>query len=198
MGGEGCEAFSGWPEPAVGFRTGKLDLENGARWARWARSPECERDFPPEAARECTSFQRVLATRCFRPDRLMSALTAFACEILSVPALAPPPLSFESLHPTETEAATPTLLITTAGADPSKELSDFAAAAVGAARYASLAMGGGTQGVAAALLAGAARDGTWLCFQNLHLVVAWLPALEKALAALKPHADFRLWRAPPL
>lgn len=29
--------------------------------------------------------------------------------------------------------------------------------------------------------------------QNLHLVVGWLPVLEKELAALKPHARFRLW-----
>ena len=29
--------------------------------------------------------------------------------------------------------------------------------------------------------------------QNLHLVVGWLSVLEKELAALKPHARFRLW-----
>jgi len=98
----------------------RLDLENAARWSRWARSPECERDFPPEAVRECTPFQRVLVTRCFRPDRLMSALSAFACEVLRVPSLSPPPLSFTTLYETETEARTPTLLITTAGADPSR------------------------------------------------------------------------------
>ncbi|KAH8059566.1 dynein light chain binding protein [Aureococcus anophagefferens] len=98
----------------------RLDLENAARWSRWARSPECERDFPPEAVRECTPFQRVLVTRCFRPDRLMSALSAFACEVLRVPSLSPPPLSFATLYETETEARTPTLLITTAGADPSR------------------------------------------------------------------------------
>ena len=171
----------------------KLDLENGTRWNRWARSPECEREFPPEAVRECTPFQRVLITRCFRPDRLMSALNAFACEVLQVPSLSPPPLSFASLYSIETEARTPTLLITTAGADPSKELADFAASVVGADHYAALAMGGGTHDLAMQLLADASVAGSWLCFQNLHLVVAWLPALEKALAALAPHDCFRLW-----
>ncbi|KAH8054009.1 dynein light chain binding protein [Aureococcus anophagefferens] len=189
---------------ALGGLVRRLDLENAARWSRWARSPECERDFPPEAVRECTPFQRVLVTRCFRPDRLMSALSAFACEVLRVPSLSPPPLSFATLYETETEARTPTLLITTAGADPSrgaaraegadpsKELADFAASVVGADRYTSLAMGGGTHDLAMSLLADASAAGTWLCFQNLHLVVAWLPALEKALAGVEQRCAFRV------
>lgn len=37
------------------------------------------------------------------------------------------------------------------------------------------------------------QAGDWLCLKNLHLVVAWLPSLEKELSALEPHADFRLW-----
>lgn len=37
------------------------------------------------------------------------------------------------------------------------------------------------------------QAGDWLCLKNLHLVVAWLPCLEKELSALETHADFRLW-----
>lgn len=37
------------------------------------------------------------------------------------------------------------------------------------------------------------QAGDWLCLKNLHLVVAWLPSLEKELSSLEPHADFRLW-----
>ena len=46
----------------------------------------------------------------------------------------------------------PTLMITTAGADPSKELEEFAASVVGKDHYQELAMGGGQQQVAEALL----------------------------------------------
>ena len=38
-----------------------------------------------------------------------------------------------------------------------------------------------------------AFSGDWLCLKNLHLVVAWLPKLEKEFNALKPHKRFRLW-----
>ena len=39
----------------------------------------------------------------------------------------------------------------------------------------------------------AAKAGHWLCLKNLHLVVHWVPELEKELSALQPHASFRLW-----
>ena len=37
------------------------------------------------------------------------------------------------------------------------------------------------------LLREAIRNGTWLCLKNLHLVVGWLPTLEKELSSLEPH-----------
>lgn len=56
-------------------------------------------------------------------------------------------------------------------------------------------MGGGQQQAALDLLSSAAANGTWLCLKNLHLVVAWLPTLEKAISALagSMHKEFRLW-----
>ena len=43
------------------------------------------------------------------------------------------------------------------------------------------------------LLTECARTGDWLCLKNLHLVVAWLPTLEKEIYVLKAHEDFRLF-----
>ena len=54
-------------------------------------------------------------------------------------------------------------------------------------------MGGGQQERALKLLHKCAESGSWLCLQNLHLVVAWLPTLEKELSSLKAHESFRLW-----
>jgi len=87
----------------------------------------------------------------------------------------------------------PLLIVTTTGADPSQEIEEFAARCVGKDRYKGLAMGGGQQEIALTLLRSAASSGDWLCLQNLHLVVAWLPTLEKEINQLKPHKDFRLF-----
>jgi dynein heavy chain 2 len=84
-------------------------------------------------------------------------------------------------------------MIVSAGADPSKELEEFAHAVVGKEGYRELAMGGGQQPVAMAMLKAAADSGGWLCLKNLHLVVAWLPDLEKELNVLQPQPKFRLW-----
>ena len=56
-------------------------------------------------------------------------------------------------------------------------------------------MGGGQQETALELLREAAREGDWLCLKNLHLVVAWLPTLEKAISSLisSMQPNFRLW-----
>jgi dynein heavy chain 2 len=167
-----------------------LDLENQSKWHRFATSLEAERDFP--AGRGITPFQRVLIVQALRPDRLQSAILNFCCDILRVDSVSPPPLSLSHLL-SESNPNNPILLISSAGADASKELEEFASKTVGASQYEELAMGGGQQDVAISMLSRAAASGTWLCLKNLHLVVAWLPTLEKHLSSIQPHPDFRLW-----
>ena len=79
------------------------------------------------------------------------------------------------------------------GADPSKELQEFAEKTVGSGQYEELAMGGGQQDIAMELVRNAADMGSWVCLKNVHLVVSWLPLLEKELSSLEIHSDFRLW-----
>lgn len=40
-------------------------------------------------------------------------------------------------------------------------------------------MGQGQADLAVQMLKECARNGDWLCLKNLHLVVSWLPVLEK-------------------
>ncbi|KAJ3052007.1 hypothetical protein HK097_006986 [Rhizophlyctis rosea] len=93
----------------------------------------------------------------------------------------------------ETVAIQPILFITTPGADPSQELRDFAAQEVGLDNYHQIAMGQGQGEVAVEVLRECASSGGWLCLQNVHLVIGWLPTLEKELATTKLHENFRLW-----
>ena len=170
----------------------QLELDNGAKWKRFAASPECE--MPSAFPAKCTPCQRLLVIKAIRPDRLMSAMQQFALDVLRLPSISPPSLSFAQLVDA-TSPTQPILLITTPGSDPSKDLSDFAADSIGLDKYRDLAMGGGQQQTASEYLTAAARDGDWLCLKNLHLVVAWLPTLEKSIASLSTsvHPNFRLW-----
>lgn len=116
--------------------------------------------------------------QAFRPDRLQSSILQFVTDVLRIDTVSPPPLSLSAFH-AESNHTTPLLFISSPGADPSKELQEFAAKTVGLGNYEELAMGGGQQEIAQSLLRSAAANGTWLCLKNLHLVVAWLPTLEK-------------------
>lgn len=54
-------------------------------------------------------------------------------------------------------------------------------------------MGQGQSEVALSLLKQCASEGKWLCIQNLHLAIGWIPVLESELQSSKPHEKFKLF-----
>ncbi|TPX70937.1 hypothetical protein SpCBS45565_g01524 [Spizellomyces sp. 'palustris'] len=167
-----------------------LNFSDTESWSRWMKDPSCEVELPNPKS---SGFQKVLVVQALRPDRLLTTMNKFCCNVIGIESLAPLPLNMSRLHAEETTAREPILFITTAGADPSQELKDFAVQHVGADKYQQVAMGQGQGELAISLLREAAMSGGWLCLQNVHLVTGWLPQLEKELSSIKPHEGFRLW-----
>ncbi|TPX62627.1 hypothetical protein PhCBS80983_g00247 [Powellomyces hirtus] len=149
-------------------------------------------DWMDEAS-SLRNFVTQAELQALRPDRLLSAMNNFCCTVLGMSSLAPPPLNLERLFTQESLPKEPILFITTAGADPSQELKEFASRTVGDDHYHQVAMGQGQGDVAIALLRQTAPKGGWLCLQNVHLVTSWLPTLEKELGSVATHPSFRLW-----
>ncbi|XP_024132434.1 cytoplasmic dynein 2 heavy chain 1 [Oryzias melastigma] len=169
-----------------------LCLSDSDLWLSFMQSSQCEQEIPSAIAKKMSRFQQVLMVQAVRPDRLQSAMTAFASQALSMKELSPPPLNLRRLY-AETMEWEPVLIIISPGADPSQELAELAAETVGRDSYHEISMGQGQADVALATLRECSRNGDWLCLKNLHLVTAWLPLLEKELNVLRPHANFRLW-----
>ena len=167
------------------------DLEDGGKWSDWMRSPNAEACVPSGAPHGASVFAELLLVQAMRPDRLASAMSAFVCGELGVESIAPAPLSMHRVCE-EASASSPVLFIVTPGSDPSQELEEHAASR-GEGRYHQLAMGQGQAEEALRLLRECARTGDWLCLKNLHLVVSWLPTLEKEVYALDAHPEFRLF-----
>jgi dynein heavy chain 2 len=167
-----------------------LELDDKGKWQYFIKSREAEKDFP--SIRGISPFQKVLILQAFRPDRLQSALLLFCTDILHIDSISPPSLSIAAIH-SESDTHIPLLFISSPGADPSKELEEYAMKTIGSGQYEELAMGGGQQEVAIKMLRSAAQNGSWLCLKNLHLVVSWLPTLEKELSSLQAEGEFRLW-----
>uniref|UniRef100_A0A4W6FB67 Cytoplasmic dynein 2 heavy chain 1 n=1 Tax=Lates calcarifer TaxID=8187 RepID=A0A4W6FB67_LATCA len=182
-----------------------LCLSDSDLWLSFSQSSQCEQEIPSSIAKKITPFQQLLLVQAVRPDRLQSAMAAFASQALGMKELSPPPLNLRRLY-TETLEWEPVLIIISPGADPSQELAELAAETIGRDNYHEvISMGQGQADVALATLRECSRNGDWLCLKNLHLVTAWLPLLEKELNVLHPKAGFRLWltaevhpRFPPI
>ncbi|KAF6261448.1 ATP-binding dynein motor region D5-domain-containing protein [Scenedesmus sp. NREL 46B-D3] len=174
-------------------------LHDARIWAPWAASTtgagangssSSSAEFVPAAAAgRLTGLQQLILVAAFKPECLSAAAGKLVCQLLRLPALTPAPLSMRQLLDTQDSSSSrePVLFITTPGADPSQELAAFAESQVGRDRLHEVAMGQGQSEVALQLLRG-------MC-QNLHLVVAWLPLLEKEVHSLPGHAlhpGFRL------
>ncbi|XJO78526.1 hypothetical protein BDV3_002952 [Batrachochytrium dendrobatidis] len=159
-------------------------------WINWISSPNCDAIFPRE---KTSAFQRLLVVQALRPDRLLTSMAAFSCNALAMDNLAPPALELKQFFDKETISSEPVLFITTSGADPTQELRDLAMTEVGAENYYQISMGQGQGELAIELLRKASNEGGWIFLQNIHLVINWVPILEKELLFLKPHSKFRLW-----
>lgn len=170
-----------------------LELDDTNLWSQFTASSQCERDFPPDIFKKITPFQQLLVIQAIRPDRLQSAMERFSAHALGLKELSPSTLSLKKLYAIETVPSEPILMIISPGADPSHEIQELAEQVVGGEHYHQVAMGQGQSNIALQLLHSCANNGDWLCLKNLHLVIPWLPTLEKELNMLEPHQGFRLW-----
>lgn len=169
----------------------KAGLDDESVWRQWIGINDCEKNFPSD--RRLTLFQQLIVLQALRPDRLPIAMKEFACKILNLKDISPSTTSIKYIYETETNASEPILIIISPGSDPSEELRELGELVVGKQNYHEIAMGQGQMEIALELLKKCSINGGWLCLKNLHLVVSWLPVLEKELNLLKPNENFRLW-----
>ncbi|KAJ3390612.1 Cytoplasmic dynein 2 heavy chain 1 [Lobulomyces angularis] len=166
-------------------------------WIPWIKSANCEQSFYQSLKLSLTdhvsAFQKLLIVQALRPDRLLSAMTDFACKVLSIESLAPASLNIKKILDEESIPTEPILFITTPGADPSAEIRELGEKQVGTGNFFEISMGQGQGELAIEKLVDCCKEGKWLHLQNVHLVTSWLPTLEKELGLLKPNQNFRLW-----
>jgi len=156
-------------------------------------------DAPGEApvvGQSLSPFQRLLLTRAAREEKSVIAVREFVRAYLGPFFCEPPPFDLEGSFE-DSSAQTPIIFITSPGADPIDYLLKLAGEKGKAGpTFKIISLGQGQGPIAEAAMEGARRSGDWVCLQNCHLSVSWLPKLEVILEQTTgqgEHPDYRLW-----
>lgn len=171
------------------------DQPDGWRELYESREPH-EIPFPGVWNTKITTFQKLLALRCLRPDKMVPAFQNFVVEQMGRKFVEPPPFDLASSYE-DSSSCTPLIFILSPGADPMTQLLKFADdRKFGGSKLQSISLGQGQGPIAARMIEQAASTGTWVVLQNCHLAVSWMTTLEKICEDLTPETtkpDFRLW-----
>ena len=178
-------------------------------WSIWITSREAEKDILDgrSGLPSLTPLEVLLIISVLRPERLESALSLYAVQLLGLyksvdtesinwlqdslaPLYAPFSLAQLSSNSEDQLAWSPStrepvfFMTANDGSDPSQELEEFAVRHVGAEAYHQLAMGQGQCDLAMTLLQDCAKNGHWLCLKNIHFVSSWLPKLQHTIKSI--------------
>ncbi len=140
-------------------------------------------------------LQRLVLIRCTRSDRVIFASTSFIVNNLGPKFVEPPPFDLGTVF-NDSKETTPLIFVLSPGIDPISSLSQFATQIGMGSKLKSLALGQGQSVIASRMIEEGMRNGDWVFLANCHLMLSWMPTLEKIVEGLQsssPHKDFRLW-----
>uniref|UniRef100_A0A8D0FU01 Dynein heavy chain n=1 Tax=Strix occidentalis caurina TaxID=311401 RepID=A0A8D0FU01_STROC len=121
------------------------------------------------------------------PEQLNNTLTitTFVTDKLGKKFVEPPPFDLTKSY-LDSNSTIPLIFVLSPGADPMSSL----------LKLANDKDGQGQGSIAAKMIQKGMEEGTWVCLQNCHLAVSWMPMLEKICEEFnseKCHPVFRLW-----
>uniref|UniRef100_A0A669PGZ6 Dynein axonemal heavy chain 12 n=1 Tax=Phasianus colchicus TaxID=9054 RepID=A0A669PGZ6_PHACC len=175
--------------------------ENIGEWQKIYDSKEPQ-SFPlPEPLNNALNeLQKMIILRCLRPDKVKSnigpAITTFVTEKLGKKFVEPPPFDLTKSY-SDSNSTIPLIFVLSPGADPmsSKYPQKVKTEMIGS-KFQSISLGQGQGPIATKMIQEGMEEGAWVCLQNCHLAVSWMPMLEKIceeFSSEKCHPFFRLW-----
>ena len=171
--------------------------ENTAEWKLWYDNKDPQNAaFPKAFENKLSIFQKTIVMRCFRPDKVVPMIIKFVESQMGPKFIDPPPFDLGLCYADSTNNV-PLLFVLSPGADPMAALMKFANDQnMGGEKFNAISLGQGQGAIAERMIADASKNGGWVCLQNCHLAVSWMPTLEKLCEEMKPdkiHKNFRLW-----
>ncbi|KAJ1435246.1 dynein heavy chain, partial [Ochromonadaceae sp. CCMP2298] len=168
---------------------------HGAKWEKVMES-----DKPSDLIDELLGdtydiFKKLCVLRCLRPDVVVPAVQHFISESMGNKFIEPPPFDLKGCFEVS-KCTTPLIFVLTPGAAPMTELMKLAEEMGFGSKLSAISLGQGQGPIAENAIQDAADKGTWVCLQNCHLSISWMPTLEKICEEFSEdtlHPNFRLW-----
>jgi dynein heavy chain len=182
-------------EKLTNFRGFLSSVEQSPRdWKTWYRSPNPEtKPLPGDWNNKLDDFQRMVVLRSMRTDRVIHAVSTFITTNVGPEFVQPPVLNLLEVVRDSTPVQ-PLIFVLSTGADPTnmlRQLSDEQQI-----EFKPTALGQGQAPYAMSLMDEGKKFGHWVFLANCHLMLSWLPTLEKIIMGFEtdnPHPNFRLW-----
>ncbi|KQS52177.1 uncharacterized protein Dere_GG12117, isoform B [Drosophila erecta] len=171
------------------------DMENYTkRWRKFMASDTPEREQFPGEWKHRTPLQKLCIIRSLRPDRMTYAMRQFVEQTMgrSYAEIQTPPFGaiFQELN-----AATPAFFILSPGVDPIRDVERYGQRQgfhSESDTLVNISLGQGQELLAEQAIIGALESGQqWVILQNIHLVVNWLPTLEKLIERIVLQSESR-------
>lgn len=163
-------------------------------WKAWYMSGKPEEEvMPGEWSNKCSEMQKLCILRSLRIDRVMFGAARFIASNIGPEFVEPPAFDLKAVYDTS-NSKTPLIFVLSPGVDPTAGI--FQLAALVGQKVENVALGQGQAPTAVRMIEEGLKNGTWVFLANCHLMLSWMPTLEKMIEAFvegNPHKNFRLW-----
>ncbi|KYN02640.1 Dynein heavy chain 1, axonemal [Cyphomyrmex costatus] len=132
---------------------------------------------------ELDDFEKLLVLKYLRPDKITNAMQIYLAKYLGQQFVEPQTTELLVIYE-ESSNTTPIVFIFSPGTDPAAELYNFVEKLKMDRKFYSISLGQGQEFRAQIMLKESAEMGTWLFFQNCHLVPSWMPKLKFLIETL--------------
>jgi len=143
-----------------------------------------------------STFQRLAVVRALREEKVVFAVREYVGTELGKPFMEAPPFDLSGAFD-DSSAQSPIIFVLSPGADPIDYLLKLAKErGKDGPGFRLISLGQGQGPIAERMMEAARLSGDWVCLQNCHLAVSWLPKLEQILeqtSGTNEHEEYRLW-----
>jgi len=173
-------------------------IENQPAWRAYYESPDpLVHVLPGVWDKNLSLFQKSLIVRCLRPEKLLPAISETVTKELGKEFTEPPGFDLAGAFP-DSSCDSPIIFVLSPGVDPTQEVYSFAETLGmnSPDKLFAISLGQGQGPHAENAIREAIDKGTWVLLQNCHLLVSWMPTLNKIVEEIDPkttNPDFRLW-----